>query len=44
MKLEQIMQDWNKDSKALVAVHGLERENLPRIPFNELSNLWWFTS
>ena len=34
MKLEQIMQDWNKDSKALVAVHGLERENLPRIPFS----------
>ena len=34
MKLEQLMQDWNKDSKALVAVHGLERENLPRIPFS----------
>lgn len=34
MKLEQIMKDWNKDSKALVAVQGLERESLPRIPFS----------
>lgn len=34
MKLEQIMRDWNKDSKALVAVQGLERESLPRIPFS----------
>lgn len=34
MKLEQIMNDWNKDSKALVAVQGLERESLPRIPFS----------
>ena len=31
MKLEQLMKDWNKDSKALVAVHGLERENLPML-------------
>ena len=28
------MKDWNKDSKALVAVQGLEREALPRIPFS----------
>ena len=34
MKLEQLMKDWNKDSKALVAVQGLEREALPRIPFS----------
>lgn len=34
MKLEQIMKEWNKDSKALVAVQGLERESLPRIPFS----------
>lgn len=34
MKLEQLMKDWNKDSKALVAVQGLERESLPRIPFS----------
>jgi len=33
MKLEQIMQDWNKDSKALVAVHGLERETYRGFPF-----------
>mgnify|MGYP003081969474 CR=1 FL=1 len=30
MKLEQIMQDWNKDSKALVAVHGVEKGILGR--------------
>ena len=34
MKLEQLMKEWNKDSKALVAVQGLEREALPRIPFS----------
>ena len=34
MKLEQLMKDWNRDSKALVAVQGLERESLPRIPFS----------
>lgn len=34
MKLEQLMKDWNRDSKALVAVQGLEREALPRIPFS----------
>lgn len=33
-KLEAIMKDWNRDSKALVGVQGLERELLPRIPFS----------
>lgn len=33
-KLEDIMKDWNRDSKALVGVQGLERELLPRIPFS----------
>ena len=37
MKLEQIMKDWNKDSKALVAVQGLERESLPRITLSAAS-------
>lgn len=33
-QFEEIMNDWNKQSKALIAVQGLEREQLPRIPFS----------
>lgn len=33
-QLESIMQQWNKKSDSLVAVRGLARETLPRIPFS----------
>ena len=34
MSLQSLMDQWNKDSKANVAVRGIKREILPRIPFS----------
>lgn len=34
MSFQQLMDQWNKDSKSNVAVKGVKREILPRIPFS----------
>ena len=38
--LIEILESWNKESKALVAVKGSEREELPRIPFSSATLNW----